>query len=198
MLFLLSVSSWAAGDPATYVSGTVSAIPANMDGMLDLTEAGALHFRYGATSYDVPYKSITDFHLGRDNQGVASQVGGGAAKIGKTVLPMFFSNKQYLTIDFRTERSTNTQRLVLQLRGNEAKAVLPVLEARVAKPETAPAAVQAAAAGQRTRGVGTVGEWWGDAIWRTNRNKDIWPDRPEERTADTSKGSSVEVASKDK
>lgn len=193
-VLLLSVASWAVADDAVYVEGTVTAIPAKTSGTLDLSGADALYFRYGGTSFELPFDKITRFHLGRESDGVGSQIAGGAAKVGKTVLPMFFSKKKHLTIQFQTQGATNTDWLVFQLAGDEAKAALPVLEARTKEAAPVTAAAETAHS-EATRIAGTVGTWWGDALWRTERNREYWPARPNEQTASSQPAEpAVEIA----
>ncbi len=184
LLLLLATVCFAEGESTTYVNGTVSGIPADTEGRLDLGDSEALRFHHGADSVAVPYGRIVNFHLGREGQGVGSKISGGASSVGRTVLPMFFSDEmKYLTIEFETEDG-NPQSMVLQLPAYDAKAALPVLEARTAEQKTA-----AAAAGAP---VNKDPEWWGDRVWRTNRNKHLWPERPEENKQETEEA--VEVA----
>ncbi|MCP5113129.1 MAG: hypothetical protein GY953_20050 [bacterium] len=183
LLVLSAALCLAGGESATYVNGTITMIPANTEGRLDLGDSEALNFHYGANSFTVPYGQIVNFHLGRDGRGFGSKVSGGAAAVGRKVLPMLFSPKQsFLTIEFEGE-DERAQTMVLELPAYEAKAALPVLEAHTADSEQTAAVARSADTGSG---------WWGDRVWRTNRNKDLWPTRPEEEQAPV--GSDVEVA----
>ena len=181
-LLLMAGAGWAGSPTAAYVGGTITAIPGNAQGTLDLGAPDAIYFRYGAADYSIPFGDITGYHLGRDNQGFAASVAGGAAKVGRTVLPMFFSSKKFLTLEVRPMGVTKTETLVFELPSDEAKAALPVLQARVTPTllESPVADPTVTRRREPTRDMYGVGSWWGDTVWRTNRNKDLWPRRPEE------------------
>lgn len=188
VLFLLDGNCLAGSVPANsaaFVGGTISAIPVNTAGQLDLSDAEMLRFQYGKSTYAIPYDRIVSFRRGRgSNGGFGSRITGGAAKIGGTVLPMLFSKKKYITVEFRAGQGSSTEQVVFQVSGKTADAAIPVMKARTKKtPE----------AGQTT--AATLSEedsWWGNRIWRTNRNRHLWPD-PVEKSGKTE----VEVAAKE-
>ena len=171
---------------AAYVDGTVSAIPANTAGTLDLSDSEQLRFRYGHTSYAIPYDKITSFQRGRNNnRGFGSRIASGASKIGSTILPMFFSNKKYITIAFKSEDSANSEQMVFQVSDGVADTTIPVLEARTTNP---------AEAGQTTAtAVSDEDSWWGNKVWRTNRNRHLWPPVPDKKSGKKD----VEVAARE-
>ena len=175
---LLSGLCLAESSAVEYVDGTVLDIPSGTLGTLDLTDPEAFHFRYGSLTYSVPYGRISGYYSGRESDGVGSRIAGGAAKVGKTVLPMFFSKKKYLTIDFAGENNTGSQRMVLRLSADEANATLPVLEA----------ATVAQAATDSSGYADT--KWWGNRVWKTKRNRHLWP----KTSPETDTQEQVEVA----
>ena len=188
VLFLLHGNCLAGSVPANsaaFVGGTVSAIPVNTAGQLDLSDAEMLRFQYGESSYAIPYDSIVSFRRGRgSNGGFGKRITGGAAKVGGTILPMLFSKKKYLTVEFRAGEDTTTQQAVFQVSGDTADAAIPVLKARTRKtPEAGPTTAAT---------LSEEDSWWGNRLWRTNRNRHLWPDPGNE-----SGTTEVEVAAKE-
>ena len=156
---------------AAYIEGTVTEVPMRASGRLDLSTRQALRFLCGKSSYDIPYERMTEVSLGRKRTGLGSGVAGGAAWVAGAVLPVFFPRNRYITIDFRIPESTNTQRMIFQVPEEVADYLVPVLEARAAKPGD----------GSRPPADGVVGSddsWWGNRVWRTSRNQHLWPPAP--------------------
>lgn len=166
-----------------YVDGTITTIPLNTPGELNLRDRNEFQFRYGSITFSVPYNRITECYLGRDGQGVGAQITGGASKVGRTVLPMLFDEPdKYVTVRYRNEQHTDTHRLVFLMPANQAEAIVPLLREKtigqngVARMGAVP---------------DDVNTWWGNQVWKTERNKHLWPsEKPQE-------GQKIEVASRE-
>jgi hypothetical protein len=124
-VLLLSCGSFLFGamreEKAAYIQGTVTAIPQNAQGTLDLNDDKSLQFRYGQSVYAVPYERIESWELGRRADGFRSRITQGVSKL------MFFRKKaEYLTIDFRKEDTAAVETIVLELPKEVASAAIPV------------------------------------------------------------------------
>jgi hypothetical protein len=152
---------------AAYVEGTITDVPFLSTGNLDLSSNEKFSFRSGKASYDIRYADIVDVRLGRKRDGLGAQLAAGAATVGRTVLPVFFPDNKYITVDFRHPSNTNTERMIFQIPEDVAQTVLPVLESRaiLAKPEKQ----------QAVKPPHNDDSWWGNGCWRTNRNQHLWP-----------------------
>ena len=165
---------------SAYIDGTVTMIPVNTQGTLELANPESLEFRYGDSGYAIPYEQITGFRLGKPHSGgFTSHVAGGASRLGRTVLPMFFSNKKYLTVEFRADDATKTQRAVFRVPDDVASAAVPVLKEK-------------ASANRAAAKADNPDDWWGNRYWKTNRNRHLWPSGQEQKAEAESH---VEVAS---
>ena len=168
-----------------YVDGTITTIPLNTPGELNLRDRNDLQFQYGSSTFSVPYNRITECYLGRDGRGVGAQITGGASKVGRTVLPMLFDEPdKYVTVRYRNEQYSDTYRLVFRMPANQAEAVVPLLREKTT--------------GQN--GVARMGSvpddvntWWGNQVWKTERNKHLWTSSPEK----PQDGREIEMASRE-
>ena len=172
---LAPVATLAGTKPAVqFVSGTTKAIPGNTSGSLDTAGSTDLVFHYGKSVFTLPYKSITYTEV--------------TEPVGKHLLhvpvPKVGKGARYLNISYSEGGSSRmvtfkaSATLVRSLEGtiNERRN-----GPQQAKLTTQPVAQQtvAAAAGSSKGSVKTDGEsWWGDKYWRTNRNKNKWPEVP--------------------
>jgi len=155
-----------AAHAAIYIDGTITAIPINTEGTLELGNSGNLEFRYGETSYAIPSASISAIRVGKPRNGLASHVAGGASRLGRTVLPIFFSKDKYLTVDYGAGEAAGTQRAVFRVPAELAAGLVPVLREKVAQNRAAAAKVAE-----------DPDNWWGNRYWKTNRNRHLWKAR---------------------
>jgi hypothetical protein len=143
-------------DKASYVTGTVADIPRNAQGTLDLDDSDQLHFKYGETSFKLPYTRITGFEF--ENKAVRElDPGFGRAKVWALLAK---KKSEVLTVMFQDEQDRKGV-LVLELPKGTAELATPVLAARTGK----------------AQGIQPGSEedaWWGNRYWRTNRNRHLW------------------------
>lgn len=144
----------AASLDASYVGGTVKAIPVNAPGSLDLNNGSELKFRYGQSIYRIPYAQIT----GSDTYSVE-----GRKLFGHLPVPSVVPGKRKRTLAI-TYKDADGGRGVLnfELTGREASSAQDIISARldvVNSPQIAASADES---------------WWGDKYWKTNRNRSIW------------------------
>jgi hypothetical protein len=140
-----------ATDTAEYVGGTVKSIPMNSVGFLNLDDAKVLKFNYGKFEYKLPYEQITGTEI---TKGESRHV------LIKVPLPSLFGRKkETLTVSYKDPAGTSGT-LHFELAARLASSVQDTIAEQKALP-------QAASANQSN-------EWWGDKLWKTNRNKATW------------------------
>jgi hypothetical protein len=140
----------AASDTVQYVGGTVKSIPVNSAGSFNFDDAKELRFHYNGVVYRLPYDQITSTDIEKAD-----------VKHVMRVIPaqslMFTHRKRTLVINY-TDPSGATGTLNFELAAYRAADAQETIAAKKTPP---PAGIVEAA-------------WWGDKIWKTNRNKAAW------------------------
>jgi hypothetical protein len=140
----------AASDTVQYVGGTVKSIPVNSAGSFNFDDAKELRFHYSGVVYRLPYDQITSTDIEKAD-----------VKHVMRVIPaqslMFTHRKRTLVINY-TDSSGATGTLNFELAAYRAADAQETIAAKKTPP---PAGIVEAA-------------WWGDKIWKTNRNKAAW------------------------
>ena len=140
----------AASDTVQYVGGTVKSIPVNSAGSFNFDDAKELRFHYSGVVYRLPYDQITSTDIEKAD-----------VKHVMRVIPaqslMFTHRKRTLVINY-TDPSGATGTLNFELAAYRAADAQETIAAKKTPP---PAGIVEAA-------------WWGDKIWKTNRNKAAW------------------------
>ena len=140
----------AASDTVQYVGGTVKSIPVNSAGSFNFDDAKELRFHYSGVVYRLPYDQITSTDIEKAD-----------VKHVMRVIPaqslMFTHRKRTLVINY-TDPSGATGTLNFELAAYRAADAQEIIAAKKTPP---PAGIVEAA-------------WWGDKIWKTNRNKAAW------------------------
>jgi hypothetical protein len=140
-----------ASSPIEYVGGTVKAIPANSTGAFNFDDAKELRFNYGQSVYAVPYEQIT-----------AADVAKGEAHhiLRKIPVPSFSRDpKETLSINYK-DAAGATGTLSFELTASQASQVRDDITKKKDR-------IQANADARSN-------DWWGDTLWKTNRNKGAW------------------------
>ena len=124
------------GEKTAYVGGTVTAIPKDAQGVLNLDDKKELVFSYGKGGpFKLPYDKITTMEFGQKvGRRVGSTVALGVTTLGIGALPMLFSKKKkhFLSIAF-TEADGSNGAMVLELSKGNVRSTLVTLEARTGK-----------------------------------------------------------------
>jgi hypothetical protein len=153
-----------ASSAVEYVGGTVKAIPANSTGAFNFDDAKELRFNYGASVYALPYEQITATDIGKV-QGESHHI------LRKIPVPSFSRDpKETLTIGYK-DAAGATGTLSFELTARQAAQARDSITIKKAL-------IQADIEARSN-------EWWGDKIWKTNRNKALW----EAQSAQTSQPS---------
>lgn len=134
-----------------YVGGTVKAIPANSTGAFNFDDDKELRFNYGQSVYALPYEQITATDIAK---GETHHI------LRKIPVPSFSRDpKETLTIDYK-DAAGATGTLSFDLTASQAAQVRDDIATKKAR-------IQANAEARSN-------EWWGDKLWKTNRNKGAW------------------------
>ena len=140
-----------ASNTIEYVSGTEKSIPANSVGSFNFDSSKEMWFTYSASVYKLPYEQITSTDIAK---GETHHV------LRKIPVPSLMPGhkKETLTINYK-DATGATGSLSFVLTASNAAAAQETIASKKAAPQ--------ATATQST-------EWWGDKIWKTNRNKAAW------------------------
>ncbi|HBY59408.1 MAG TPA: hypothetical protein DEH78_06270 [Solibacterales bacterium] len=149
-------------EETSYLGGTVTTIPRNAIGKLDLRGDNEILFQYGKPTWSLPYEKVTTIEY---DPGEVVTRGKAIKTLGFAKLPMFAAKPQ-VTLKFDGE-SGQTGKIVLELPKKQALATLARLEQRTGKK-----AVPPTNDGGWERAGGA--NWWGDRYWRTSRNQQTW------------------------
>ena len=153
-----------ASNAIEYVGGSAKAIPANSTGTFNFDDAKELRFNYGASVYALPYEQITTTDIGKV-KGESHHI------LRKIPVPSFSRDpKETLTIAYK-DAAGATGTLSFELTASQAAHTRDNIAMKKAIIE---ADIQARS-----------NEWWGDKLWKTNRNKAAW----EAQSAQTSQPS---------
>lgn len=134
-----------------YVGGTVKGIPANATGAFNYDDAKELRFNYGQSVYALPYEQITATDI---TKGETHHI------LRKIPVPSFSRDpRETLTIDYK-DAAGATGTLSFDLTASQAAQVRDDIAAKKGRIQ--------ANADARSNG------WWGDTVWKTNRNKGAW------------------------
>jgi hypothetical protein len=138
---------------ATYVVGNLDGIEPGAAGVLRV-EDDKLTFQTGKLTIEAPYAKVTGVEMG------AKLTRSSDAPLYKFwELPKRFGEKtmyQNLTVAF-TDASGNEQSMTLEMTESAAAQAYDALELRT---------------GRKARR--QQQDWWGDDVWRTNRNHESW------------------------
>jgi hypothetical protein len=149
-------------ETSTYVEGNVPALKPNTGGTLVFNDSAAMTFRTGLSEVPVPYSGISRAELG------ATQVHSHDQPAYKVWTRLHKTETQLLTVNFKNGQGED-QTMTFELAKPAASAVLATIEGHTAKPASSingGASVKMGKAGSE--------EWWGDDIWKTNRNAPKW------------------------
>jgi hypothetical protein len=135
-----------------YLGGTVSSIPANTVGTLNYDDGALLRFTYGGAVYSLPYDQITSTDI---NKAEGHHV---LHKIPVPTLNPHF-RKTTLSVHFK-DAAGAAQTLNFGMTADAAGEA----QDEIALKKTGPRNVVA----------DRSADWWGDGLWKTNRNKPSW------------------------
>jgi hypothetical protein len=151
-------------ETSTYVDGNVPALKPNTGGTLVFNDTSAMTFRTGLAEVPVPYSGIRRAELG------ATQVHSHdepAYKVWSLPKRLHKTETQLLTVDFKNGQGLD-QTMTFELAKPAASAVLATIEGHTAKPSGNGGSAAKVAADK---------PWWGDDIWKTNRNAATWDNK---------------------
>jgi hypothetical protein len=140
------------------VDGNVSSLKPNTGGTLVFSDTSSMTFRTGLAEVPVPYAGIRKAELG------ATQVHSHSEPAYKVWSRLHKNETQLLTVDFKNGQGQD-QTMTFELAKPAASAVLATIEGHTAKVS----AVNGGKAGSE--------EWWGDEVWKTNRNLPKWGEK---------------------
>ncbi|MDX2151631.1 MAG: hypothetical protein SFV54_12915 [Bryobacteraceae bacterium] len=149
-------------EETSYLGGTVTTIPRNALGKLDLRGESEIVFLYRDPHWSLPYDKVRAIEYDPGEVVTRRRT---IQTLGFAKLPMFASKPQ-LTIKFESGVG-QTEKVVLELPKKQALTTLARLEEKTGKK-----AVPPTYDGGRERTDGA--NWWGDRYWRTNRNQQTW------------------------
>ncbi|HEY4363202.1 MAG TPA: hypothetical protein VGN17_19690 [Bryobacteraceae bacterium] len=152
-------------ETSTYVEGNVPTLKPNTGGTLVFTDTSAMTFKTGLEEVPVPYAGISRAELG------ATQVHSHDQPAYKVWSRLHKTETQLLTVNFKNGQG-ETQTMTFELAKPAANAVLATIEGHTARPS-------AASNGGATTKMGKESSeaWWGDDVWKTNRNAAKWDDK---------------------
>ena len=136
----------------TYISGNLDGLAANTGATLDVSGSKAIAFNNGTVKVEVPYAGISRAELGE-----ATEFSNEEPLYKVWALHKRFVGKrtvQQVTLDFKTAAG-ESKTLTIEAEQSVAENVVAAIESHTAQ------------AAQKTG-------WWGDAMWKTTRNKDQW------------------------
>jgi hypothetical protein len=119
---------------AEYIGGTVNAIPANTQAVLDLSGESAMDFKWKSGDWNIPYVSVTSLEYGQHAGRRVGATVGAALALGVFALPILLSKKRrhYLTIGF-TDSDGKPQAAIFEIGKDAIRSSLTVLETRTGK-----------------------------------------------------------------
>jgi hypothetical protein len=164
----LAVSGAPRPETSTYVDGNVSSLKPNTGGTLVFKDNNSMTFRTGLAEVAVPYESILHAELGatqiRNHEPMGMNPAALISRLHKT-------ETQLLTVEFKSGLGEK-QTMTLQLAKPAASSVLATIQEHTAKSVTEAKAPSVKLAEAKT--AEGKDAWWGDDMWKTNRNKDSW------------------------
>lgn len=152
-------------ETSTYVEGNVATLKPNTGGTLVFNDTSAMTFRTGLAEVPVPYAGISRAELG------ATQVHSHdepAYKVWSLPKRLHKTETQLLTVNFKNGQGQD-QTMTFELAKPAANAVLATIEGHTARP-----ASEINGGGIAKTGKAGSEEWWGDDVWKTNRNAPKW------------------------
>lgn len=150
-------------ETSTYVDGNVTSLKPNTGGTLVFTDEKSMMFRTGISEVAVPYASILRAELGatqthNHNSGLPGPL--------KVLSMLSKTETQLLTLEFKIGAG-EPQTMTLELAKPAASSVLATIEQKTDRSADKLAPKSAVAANAKD-------DWWGDSIWKTNRNLPTW------------------------
>ena len=143
----------AASSSVQYVGGTVTAIPANSAGTLNLDDSRELRFVYGTSVYRLPYEQITGTDVTKgETHHILRKIPVPSLNPGK--------RKETLTVNYKDPAGT-AGRLNFQIAASDASDIRD----QIAIQKSAPSQILVSSQSN---------EWWGDKYWKTTRNAPTW------------------------
>ena len=135
-----------------YVGGTVKSIPANTQGTLNFDDGAQMRFTYGGQVYALPYDQITSTDVAKAE---------GHHVLHKIPVPTLNPHfrKTTLSVHFK-DAAGAAQTLNFDMTADMAGDA----QDQIALKKTGPRNVVA----DRST------DWWGDGLWKTNRNRAGW------------------------
>lgn len=136
-----------------FTSGNVAAIPAQIEGRLDLNDPELFQFHYGKPTWSLPWARIKSITVG-EKQGSEPLV----------KIPKLTKRMRVFTLEFDDSGFAE-----FDIPLADSYAVLPLLEQRTGK-------------GVALANAQTPGGWWGDGVWKTTRNAAMWEEAAQKPT----------------
>jgi hypothetical protein len=147
-------------ETSTYVSGNVADLKPNTGGTLVFSDEHAVLFRTGLAEVSVPYAGVSKAELGvtrvHSHDAPAYKVWALPARLHKT-------ETQLLTLEFKSEQGEDRS-MTFEIAKPAASAVLATIQ------EHTKTGVPGDAAGAKKE----KEAWWGDSLWKTQRNASSW------------------------
>ena len=137
---------------AEFVSGTEKTIPANTLGSLDVESSTELRFHYGQSVFALPYQNITNTEVVEPN----------ARHLWKVPMPKVGKSSRFLTITYK--EGETSRMMTFKAPTTEVSNLVTTIDERRKDPKEVAA-----------KAAKTANDWWGDRYWKTNRNKQKWP-----------------------
>jgi hypothetical protein len=205
VLACATASAASRAETTTYVDGNLTGVSPNTGGTLLFSDDKSMYFRTGLATIAVPYAAITKSELGAtrsNSHGVAFyKVWARHRKTETQFLMVEFKNEEGEQKNMTLELAQGSAPSVLETIQNhtaqvasakpEPSAAEPapqVAAANPAPPPPAPAPAPVVSSKPKlNRADGSAvaspptkpgSEWWGDDMWKTKRNADLWPTKP--------------------
>ncbi len=139
--------------PVTYLNGNIEGFAQNASGTLDVRSAKTMTLRTKGADVEIPYAAVSKTDRTTPLVSVAKD-------------PLY----KVWSLPQRLMPPTPLQQLVVTYKDKAGAEKSVTLEIQKATADRVLANVEQAAA----RNAANSGAWWGDSVWKTQRNKDQW------------------------
>jgi hypothetical protein len=187
VLACATASAASRAETTTYVDGNLTGVSPNTGGTLLFSDDKSMYFRTGLATVAVPFAAITKSELG------ATRSNSHDVAFYKVWARHRKTETQFLTVEFKNEEGEQ-KTMTLELAQSSAPSILQaiqdhtgqlapapgqqVAEAKPVVPPGKPKLNRADGSALASPPTKPGSEWWGDDMWKTKRNADMWPSKP--------------------
>jgi hypothetical protein len=162
-LTLIAAGLAMAGSPkqelVTYVDGNVTGVAPNTGGSLVFANDSGMELRTGLATSAIPYAKISKAQLGRIREQASTEP---LYKVWTLHKKIMKPQLQKLALEYKNVDGEDKSMTIELERGAAAETIKTILSYN-----------EGVDTGIRQEASKTQ-EWWGDSVWKTSRNKDVW------------------------